>query len=139
MPGLEQRIIGAADVADWMHAVIAYAVDLPKAVLTSIALAPAGQPIEAHFDDPELEHAYRVRLWSLAPGAYPVETIFILSGKSAGLETVPEWDGRSCPAPVFQNMMLRAGLRSAYPARSGLWRFVDPRRRVGDPALCEPR
>ena len=128
---IEKHVIDAAEVVDWMRAVIDYAESLPKAALTTISVAPAGHPIEAHFDDPELERAYRVRLCDLPAEPHPIETIYVLSGKSPGLRVVPEWDGGGCPAPVFQEMMAGAGLRSAYPSRTGLWRFVDPRARVG--------
>jgi hypothetical protein len=128
---IEKPVITAAEVVDWMRAVIDYARSLPPTALTTISVAPAGQPLTAHFDDPELEAAYRVRLCDLPAEPRPVETIFVLSGKSPGLQMVPEWDGRGCPAPVFQEVMAGAGLRAAYPSRTGLWRFLDPRSGVG--------
>jgi hypothetical protein len=128
---IEKPIINSADMVDWMRSVIEYAANLPKAALTALSVAPAGHPLKVFFDDPELEGAYRTRLCDLPAEPLPVETIYILTGKSPGLQMIPEWDGHGCPAPLFQEMIAGAGLRAAYPARTGLWRFVDPRALVG--------
>jgi hypothetical protein len=128
---VEKPVINAAEVVDWMWSVIDYASNLPKVALTAFSVAPAGHPLKAFFDDSELEGAYRARLCDLPAEPLPVETIYVLSGKSPGLQMVPEWDGRGCSAPIFQEMIAGAGLRAAYPSRTGLWRFVDPRAHVG--------
>ncbi|MCX5517854.1 serine kinase [Kaistia defluvii] len=123
--------VDRCNLVDWMRQVIRELEATPRALFTTHRITPAGLNIETHFDDPDFAAAYAGRLRDVEVEGMPADRLYVLTGKAAAFQAVPAWRDAEFPPPAFHAMIRAAGLRAAYPFQARVWRFFDPRSRVG--------
>lgn len=119
------------NLVGWMCQVIRDLEAMPRALFTTQRISPAGLNIETHFDDPDFAAAYTSRFRNVDVEGTPCDRLYVLTGKAAAFQAVPEWrDAEFLPA-AFHAMAGAEGLRAAYPFQARVWRFFDTRSRIG--------